>query len=72
MLLLNIKMKIFSLYDKALNKRYDNLVSLDLELNDEIKKIVEYLNKQDYLIIKERGTVIGYINLNEISDLLSR
>ncbi|WKC77726.1 ATP-binding cassette domain-containing protein [Borreliella turdi] len=62
----------FSLYDKVLNKRYDNLVSLNLELDDEIKKIVEYLNKQDYLIIKERGAIVGYINLNEISDLLSR
>ncbi|WNY63803.1 glycine betaine/L-proline ABC transporter ATP-binding protein [Borreliella americana] len=62
----------FSLYDKVLNKRYDNLVSLDLDLNDEIKKIVEYLNKQDYLIIKEKGTIAGYISLNEISYLLSR
>ncbi len=37
-----------------------------------IKKIVEYLNKQDYLIIKVKGAIVGYINLNEISDLLSR
>ncbi len=62
----------FSLYDKVFNKKYENLVSLDLELNDEIKKIVEYLNKQDYLIIKVKGAIVGYINLNEISDLLSR
>ncbi len=57
---------------KFLIKNIENLVSLDLELNDEIKKIVEYLNKQDYLIIKVKGAIVGYINLNEISDLLSR
>ncbi|AJW72970.1 quaternary amine ABC transporter ATP-binding protein [Borrelia hermsii] len=63
----------FSLYDVSINKRYSNLVSLNLGLDDEIKSVVKYLNKLDYLLVKgEQGNVIGYIDLGEIAGLLAR
>ncbi|AHH03107.1 Glycine betaine transport ATP-binding protein [Borrelia nietonii YOR] len=63
----------FSLYNVSINKKYSNLVSLNLGLDDEIKSVVKYLNKLDYLLVKgEQGDVIGYIDLGEIAGLLAR
>ena len=63
----------FSLYNLSVGKKYSNIVSLILGMNDEIKSIVKYLNKMEYLIIKgEQGNIIGYIDLGEIASLLAR
>ncbi|AAX17487.1 MULTISPECIES: ATP-binding cassette domain-containing protein [Borrelia] len=63
----------FNLYDLSVNKKCNNLVSLNLGLDDEIKSVVKYLNKLDYLIIKgEQDDIIGYIDLGEIAGLLAR
>ncbi|WP_024654109.1 ATP-binding cassette domain-containing protein [Borrelia persica] len=62
-----------SLYNVSVNKKYSNVISLNLNLDDEIKSIVKYLNKLDYLIVtKEEHDIIGYIDLGEIADLLAR
>ncbi|AHH05271.1 Glycine betaine/proline betaine transport system ATP-binding protein ProV [Borrelia miyamotoi] len=63
----------FSLYNLSIGKKYSNVISLILELDDEIKSVVKYLNKMDYLIIiEEQGDIIGYIDLGEIASLLAR
>ncbi|AYE36040.1 glycine/betaine ABC transporter ATP-binding protein [Borrelia turcica IST7] len=63
----------FSLYNTTNKIRYSNLVSLKLGLDDEIKSIVQYLNKLNYLIITDdQDNIIGYIDLGEITGLLSK
>ncbi|BCR21588.1 ATP-binding cassette domain-containing protein [Borrelia sp. HM] len=63
----------FSLYSLSNGKKYSNLIALILDMNDEIKSIVKYLNRMEYLIIKgEQGNIIGYIDLEEIASLLAR
>ncbi|UGQ15846.1 ATP-binding cassette domain-containing protein [Borrelia sp. RT5S] len=63
----------FSLYNTASKVRFSNLVSLRLGLDDEIKRVVQYLNKLNYLIITDdQDGIVGYIDLGEIATLLSR
>ncbi|WP_445435832.1 ATP-binding cassette domain-containing protein [Candidatus Borreliella tachyglossi] len=63
----------FSLYNVDLNRKYSNLASLNLRLDDEIKSIVKYLNKLDYLIVRgDQDSIIGYIDVDELADLLSK
>ncbi|UER67348.1 glycine betaine/L-proline ABC transporter ATP-binding protein [Borrelia sp. BU AG58] len=63
----------FSLYNITSKMKHSSLVSLKLGLEDEIKRVVQYLNKLSFLIITDdRGDVIGYVDLGEITTLLSR
>ncbi|WP_024655641.1 ATP-binding cassette domain-containing protein [Borrelia hispanica] len=63
----------FILHNISIGKKCSHVISLNLNLDDEIKSVVKYLNKLDYLIVtKEQGDIVGYIDLGEISALLAR